>query len=195
VGRPRRSAERPPDPFARPGRRDWFRRLPAGVQWASAVVGLATATLGLVFLLLPDLRPGGTPARSAKVEATLASPVSQREYLVRIRRPETDVSPAQLERVGAIVDVDAAVEGRRGQRVMLRWILIDAATDRHAGSDEALAVELESGSETFSWPVWVPVPRAGRFQVLVELYPQAAEDRTDVARIAHAYTDEFTWPR
>jgi hypothetical protein len=186
-----------PEPAARPepeGIRGWFRRLPGAVQWASGVVGLATAVLGLVFLLLPNLRPQPAAARSAKLAASLAAPLTQREYLLRIRSSETDVSPAQLERRGAVVDVDAKVEGHRGRRVMLRWVLIDAATGAHAAQDEALAIGLDSPNEMFSWPVWVPVPRPGRFQVLIELYPQEAESRPGVARIAHVYTDEFSWP-
>jgi hypothetical protein len=89
------------------------------------------------------------------------------------------------------VSFDFRIQGYRGDRLPLRWQLLDIGTGDQVAQSRDVAIVPEADDDEGTWDVWVPVPRdAGRrFFVQVQLY----NDRGDVP-IARLRTATFAGP-
>jgi hypothetical protein len=158
---------------------------------------LAAAAIAVVLggslLLLPALRSDGTPPTRA---ATLSKPTLDRDvsfgqYLDRKELSRGSYRPAELGRLGVLVSFDFRIQGYRGDRLPLRWQLLDTGTGDQVAQSRDVAIVPEADDDRGTWDVWVPVPPdAGRrFFVQVQLY----NDQGDVP-IARLRTRTFARP-
>ena len=92
--------------------------------------------------------------------------------------PDPQGAPARLlrsrgtGRLGVLVSFDFRIQGYRGDRLPLRWQLLDTGTGDQVAQSRDVTIVPEADDDQGTWDVWVPVPRdAGRrFSVQVQLY-------------------------
>src|SRR2546426_303398 len=87
-----------------------FRALPPVIQAITGLLTVASTTLGLLFLLVPGLKPGGGPRSPAKIVGDLTYLGLERDvkYGVHLAADRLDASgydDQQLGRVGDVVEV------------------------------------------------------------------------------------------
>jgi hypothetical protein len=189
----RRAAEpAEPAPERRP-QQPWHKRIPTVVQYASGVVGLATATLGLVFLVWPNVKPQQSPAALASpLELRLENPVTFRQYLLLEGLPADGASSSQLEKLGALVRVEAKPTGFRGRRLPLRWLLIEE-NGGPVAQEKALDLEPEADVSLYH-RIWVEPPAPGRYFLRVQVFPPGADTSPSMRPLDDEDTDVFPWP-
>jgi hypothetical protein len=153
------------------------------VKQAAAVVGLVSAVFGLVFLLLPQLRPDvsqGTPPattqedtgpRSGRLSAiVLDDRTTQRQYHQRADLPSDGFTEAQLARIGAFVQFRIELTGYRDREVRLRRELVDARTGDEIGQVQTTSITPRASPESAPWPDWVALrPGTGRYVLVYKL--------------------------
>ena len=102
------------------------------VGQASAVVGLVAACLGILFTLVPGLKPGsgdhGSPREPELTVQGVARRVPLQEYLTAERLPRGSTSAAALRHLGAMATVRYTVGGYNGRQLQLDAALADADT-------------------------------------------------------------------
>lgn len=170
----------------------WYRRIPTYVQWASGVVGLLTATAGLVFLFWPEGRPQADPTTAAgSVALTVEDPVTYRQYLLLENVDPELSSPHTLDRRGAVVKVSGQLSGYRNRRVTMRWLLIDETGGPALQNARRSFTPDRDGP--FTQRIFVEVPKPGRYKVRVQLFPPEAEREAGIAPLADEDTESFAW--
>jgi len=141
---------------------------------ASALVGFAAALAALIFLLWPSLKPEGPPAsRGAKLEnLSVDRDITFGQYLERIEQSRRPYGPAQLAERGAFVEFSFAIEGYKGERLPLRWQLIDARTGEQLDHSRDLLIRPLANRDSAGWSVFVRTPpgRTRRMYVQLQLY-------------------------
>jgi hypothetical protein len=162
-----------------------------------AVAGAIAAVLGLVFLLLPNLRPEGTPAEGSATfeKPTLERPVTFGQYLRRVELPRAGYTKEKLQQAGVIADVQMTIKGYRGQRLPLRWYVLDLGThDIVDEQSKRYAFQPDRNVMPLSWPLWVALPEApGPFKLVFEIYPPDAKPgQPGVRPFGKAETEAFT---
>jgi hypothetical protein len=156
-----------------------MRTLTAG----GVVVGLATATVSLLFYLHPSFKPclGGS---SAKFTGAPVFPhVRFRDYLVRNGTPKEDAAK-QPNLLGAEVRFSYQTSSLRGARLPVAWSLLTIGRDGTLGAvvpdqDRALAMTVtpDGCSESGGKDLFVPIPDPGqRYRVVLELFRNARQD-------------------
>ena len=185
-----------PEPTEKRGFRKWLSDLSTGVKAIGGVAGAIAAVLGVLFLLLPNLRPEGTPDEGSATfeKPTLEQPVTFGQYLRRVELPQTGYTAKQLQQPGVIAAVQLTIKGYRGQRLPLRWYALDLGT--HDIVDEQsrrYAFEPDRNVTPLTWPFWVALPTTpGPFKIVFEIYPPNAKPgSTGVVPFAKAETDSF----
>jgi hypothetical protein len=143
------------------------------IKVVAAGVPLVATAVGLVFTLWPSLKPSDPPElKAASLEIRRVDhPVSFGQYLRRAELPTTGQTRAQLARVGALVQFDLAMQGYKGARLPLRWVLIDARNGDVVSQSKNVLFEPLADDDRVSWQEWVAIPRPGReYYVLLHLY-------------------------
>lgn len=161
---PRREDPRPADP----GRRGPLTTVTA----LGAVVTLVTGVIGLVFILLPQLKPEGPPAHTAAHlrELSFDRNVTFRQYLARAGQPVDDLDAPTLARRGVLLTFHFDVIGYKNRPLPLRWYLYDVRSGNHIGEESAITIQGTAGRDEGDWPLWIQAPRRpGRYSVVVEL--------------------------
>jgi hypothetical protein len=162
------------------------------VGQASAVVGLVAGVLGLLFLLVPGLKPGSGEQQSAKIElASVNDRATLREYLGAEGIKTGGLAPWALRRLGVLAALRYSSTGLAGKELPLVVSLTSRETGvtacRHtyrfrAGTGAPPAIR-----------VWTPFPARARkppetFNLHVTLFPpdgkQPALDAVDQNGIA-----------
>jgi hypothetical protein len=130
--------------------------------------------LGGSLLLLPALRSEGTPPTKAAMlsRPTLDRRISFGQYLDRKELSRGSYGAAELGRRGVLVAFDFRIQGYKGERLPLRWQLLDTGTGDQVAQSRDVAIVPEADDDRGTWDVWVPVPRGAdeRFFVQVQLY-------------------------
>ena len=140
-----------------------------------AIVGVASGLVGLVFTLLPNLKPEPSPNEQ---EATLSAPTldpsaSFGQYLARIDQPTSGYTSRQLARRGALVEFRVSIVGFRGSHLRLKWELFDDASGRQVDESKAVVITPNKDKNAARWQFWIPVPhRKGPFFAVAELLEQ-----------------------
>jgi hypothetical protein len=143
------------------------------VGGAATVVGLVTGILGLVFLLQPDLQPGGDdgPARTrATLEQTSFAPsITRRAYLARTDQSPEGFTAAQLAERGAFVRFRVRIDGFQGVPITLSRELIDEAGEE-VEDEKATRITPPRAEVDRDWHDWVPLDgRRGRYLLTFKL--------------------------
>ena len=194
------SADATPAPETEPnekrGLRKWLGELSTGVKTIGGVAGAIAAVLGVLFLLLPNLRPQATPEEGSATfeKPTLEQPVTLRQYLRRVELPPDGYTEKQLNRAGAITEVQATIKGYRGKSLPFRWYVLDLGThDIVDEQNKRYTFKPERNEQPFSWPFWSALPETpGPFKVVIEIYPPSAKPgQPGIRPFAKAETDTF----
>jgi hypothetical protein len=159
------------------------------VTQVGAVASAVGAVLGIVFVLLPGLKPEPPPAAksAALTKIALERDVSYSQYLQRVNLPPGDTDEARLARRGVFVQFNVEIVGYKGKELPLRWSLYDAQTGEQVRASESVTLEAEATSDSASWHFWSPLPRGrGPFYFLLQLF-----DEGGVVPIDRAQTDLF----
>jgi hypothetical protein len=194
------SADATPAPETEPsekrGLRKWLGELSTGVKTIGGVAGAIAAVLGVLFLLLPNLRPQATPEEGSATfeKPTLEQPVTFGQYLRRVELPQTGYTATKLQQPGVIAAVQLTIKGYRGKSLPLRWYALDLGT--HDIVDEQSKKYLfqpDRNVTPLTWPFWVAIPDTpGPFKIVFEIYPPGAKPRKPgVVPFAKAETDSF----
>ena len=93
-----------------------------------------------------------------------------------------------------IAAVQVTIKGYRGQRLPVRWYVLDEGT--HDIVDEQsrrYAFEPDRNVTPLTWPFWVALPTTpGPFKIVFEIYPPNAKPgSTGVVPFAKAETESF----
>jgi hypothetical protein len=185
-----------PEPTPKRGLRKWLGDLSTGVKTIGGIAGAIAAVLGVLFLLLPNLRPEPTPDEGSVTfeKPTLEQPVTFGQYLRRVELPQTGYSAEQLRRPGVIAAVQLTIKGYRDKSLPLRWYALDLGT--HDIVDEQSKRYLfkpDRNVTPLTWPFWVALPESpGPFKIVFEIYPPGAKPgKPGVVPFAKAETDTF----
>lgn len=149
----------------------------AVVAALGAIVTLVSSVLGLVFLLLPSLKPdppAPPPAHTAvHLRRVSFDPhVSFGQSLRRQGIPSRDLDRATLAQAGALLTVHLTIIGYKGAHLPLRWQLLDVDAGRQMGQEQAITITAVSQEDEGDWLVWAPTPRRpGRYAIEVALLP------------------------
>jgi len=167
-------------------RRDWF----GVVGKLTALVGLVTGVVTLLFLFFPGLKPVHVDVGTATItDVKTLQPVTFRRYLQETETEEGTMSPAALNRPGVLVSFHYQLEGFGGRAIPLRWELNNAKTNDLVDQDQAVSITPSTNSEGRDWAVWVPQPkRQGKYYITVTLYQP---EKQPVA-LKRFYTKDFT---
>jgi hypothetical protein len=167
-------------------RRDWF----GLVGKLTALVGLVTAVVTLLFLFFPGLKPVHVDVGTAAItDVSTLQPVTFHRYLQEVEAEEGTMSSAALKQPGVLVSFHYQLEGFGGRTIPLRWELSNAKTNNLVDQDQALSIKPSTNSEGRDWAVWVPQPkRQGKYYITVTLY-QPEQQRVALKRF---YTKDFT---
>ena len=180
--------EPPPAPESRPVSREHAsekRSLWTLVAQLTGVVSAIVALVGLVFVLVPGLKPEGPAASKGAAFADLTTDpvVTRLDYLRRLDRSMGDYTAAQLRRRGAVVSFNVVITGHKGESLPLRWGVYDAATGQQISREKATTLKAEAPTDQASWQVWTPLPKArGQFYVLLELFEEDGRNAITHAR-------------
>ena len=185
-----------PEPTPKRGLRKWLADLSTGVKTIGGVAGAIAAVLGVLFLLVPNLRPEGTPEEGSATfeKPTLEQPVTFGQYLRRVELPQTGYTVEQLQEAGVIAAVQLTIKGYRGERLPLRWYVLDLGThDIVDEQSKRYTFQPDRNVTPLTWPFWVAVPDSpGPFKIVFEIYPPNAKPgKPGVVPFAKAETDSF----
>jgi hypothetical protein len=159
--------------------REWLAGLSTTVKAAGGLAGAVASVLALVFLLLPNLQPtaseGSSEGTAELSEPRVETPVTFGQYLDRVEVSRASFGEEQLRRPGALVTVDVAIRGYRGQALPMRWYLLDGAGDIVDQQSRRHSIRADRDETPAVWPFWVALPdRPGPFRVVVEAFPPGA---------------------
>jgi len=144
------------DPASRTSWVARFRSLPPVVQAITGVLTLISTALALLFALVPGLRPGdgspGTPVRPITGGLEYLGLQRNVEYGVHLaadRLNDPNADQRQLDRVGHVVEVSAALGGLDGRQVPLVWSIYHVSgSNKRPVSDRRY---LNQPPSQFSW--------------------------------------------
>ena len=155
---------------------------------AAATVTFLTALFGLAFAVFTAFKPDEPPAKGADIAIRTFDRVSFGQYLDRIEGHRSEYPRAVLERAGALVGVEITVQGYRGQRLPLRWRIVDTRSGDQVqrSQEDRYFLPYTTKKDQNHWPIWVPLPR-GRdrlFFVEFELFDDGGTTPLQSARTA-----------
>jgi hypothetical protein len=157
---------------------------------ATVIVGLISGTVGLLFLFVPSLRPGGGsgPPQSARITGVKLNPrTTQGQFLDYSDKSKLGFTRQQLAIVGASIFARIEINGYRHKSLILERQLVDATTNNVVGRTRDYAVKPPNDQVTSRWTDWTPLRPGPRSYVLVlKVY----DARTHLA-IACGQTDPF----
>lgn len=182
------------------------KRAVAAASGIGVIVGLASAILATLFVILPNLKPSTT--NLVAISNVVVEPnVTLDQYLqhpatakaLRARGVAVDEMrrryQAVLEAGGAAVDFQFEVRGYGGTTLQTRWTLFDGVTgERLAESEERdpftfRFVAKKKEADIGTWEVWVRTFDLGRrsYFVRIEMY-----DVTAGIRLTFKDSDKFS---
>jgi hypothetical protein len=142
-----------------------------------AIITLVSGLLGLVFLLLPSLKPEASAPppvhRAVHLSRVSFDPrITFAQYLQRSHIPAGDLDRATLARPGALLTIHYEIIGYKDVRLPLRWQLLDLRSAGEMGEEQAITISGISQHDEGDWLVWAPLPRRpGRYVLDVALLP------------------------
>jgi hypothetical protein len=168
--------------------RGWPRRVLGFARSGWAAIPIVATLIGIGFTLRHEL-DSSPPSREAALSSlTLDRNVGFGQYLDRIQSPRTPYTSAQLGRKGVYLEFDISVTGYRGERLPLRWILLDESSNDLVDQAEALRIRPRAEHDKGTWFTWVPIPPGRRaYVVRLQLY----DDQVPARPLARLDSDSF----
>jgi hypothetical protein len=160
------------------------------VTQVGAVAGAIGAVLGVVFVLLPSLKPEPPPAEKRADIGVLKveRPITYAQYLQRTGLPGGDYGTSYLRRQGLFVQFDVSIVGYKGKRLPLRWSLYEADSGDEVSEAKGTTLRADAATDRATWHIWAPLPRRrGRFFLLIQLF-----DPKGVVPLDRAQTEPFS---
>jgi hypothetical protein len=161
---------------------------------AGLIVGLMAGAVGLLFTLLPNLKPCLGASDAAFTGAPVFPRSDYRQYLehIGVRREDAEQQP---RRHGAEIRFSYRTSGFRGDFLPVRWSLLTVEPDGTLGAVvtgqdrfPALLIKPQACSEIGGSDLFVDIPvrrRRTRYQVVLELYrDRELDDRLTLTRTA-----------
>ena len=153
---------------------------PRIIKLIAQIGGVAVAVsaiVGLLFLLVPELKP--EPPQ--KLDATLSNLVVERgvtleSYLKRQSIDSTQYTHEELQTVGVVISFNVKIEGFKGRSCLLKWSLYEDKTQARVPEGWLVDKEFreftpEAEVDQAGSDIWVQVPnREGPFFARLELY-------------------------
>jgi hypothetical protein len=167
----------------------------AVLKQAAVLVGLVSGVVGLVFLLLPQLKPESPPPpepppaeQSAKLSGLqLGADVTKGQYLERTDQPKLGFTAEQLARRGAFVTFRVVVVGFKGREIPLQREVFDARTGDQVDELRAVVVTPTANRVDSPWHDWVALrPGEGSYVLVVKVL-----DERGVRPMACAQSEPF----
>ena len=157
---------------------------------ATVIVGLVSGTVGLLFLFVPGLRPGGgsDAPQSARISGVRLNPrTTQGQFLDYSDKSKLGFTRQQLAIVGASIFARIEINGYRHKSLILERQIVDATTNNVVGRTRDYAVKPPNDQVTSRWTDWTPLrPGPGSYVLVLKVY----DARTHLA-IACGQTDPF----
>jgi hypothetical protein len=161
---------------------------------SATVVGLITGVLGLVFLVLPGLKPeaperDGARETSARLtQVDLEPRISRGQYLARTDQPASGFTGQQLAVRGAFIRFRVRITGFENNPLTLRRELVDARTGNEMSESSAFTIKPSSDEVERDWHDWIPMSgRDGQYFAIIKLLAEGED-----APLATLKTDAFS---
>lgn len=136
-----------------------------------AVVGLISGTVGLVFLLFPQIKPERqqpTPDQTASVTGVVLNPRTTRgQFLDYSDQSKLGFTKEQLAELGASAFARVQIVGYRGRPLTLERQLVDARTGDVIGEARDFQVTPPAESVTHRWWDWTPLRKGAGSYIMV----------------------------
>jgi hypothetical protein len=139
---------------------------------AGALVAVVSGIIGLLFLLLPDLKPEGSPSnQQAHLSELMLEPnISFAQYLERTGQKSAGFSKRDLAVRGAFIEARITIVGYKGVVFPLKLELIDKASGKIVSTDDSDAFVPGSNEQSDTPGFFVELPRKkGMFWVRLQL--------------------------
>ena len=144
----------------------------------ATIIGILSSSTSLFDWLKGKVSPPTPPP--AKIEASVTRPMLLSaskplgDYLSETNQPTNGLDAFQLAERGYAFLVGIHLQGDKGQRIILRWSVVDEATgDPLPGAtynQDAAALRARVQDQERQWPLWAPSPPTrGRFGLRVVL--------------------------
>jgi hypothetical protein len=145
------------------------------VKQASLIVGLLSGAVGLLFVLVPGIRPGesGPPAdQSARITGMVVNPHTTRgQYLDYSDQSKLGFTRKQLAVVGASAFARVEIVGYRGKTLTMERQVVDADGNvLGTASARDFTVTPPADRVTHRWWDWTPLPRRrGDYAIVIKV--------------------------
>jgi hypothetical protein len=139
------------------------------VAKATALVVLISAVAGLVYKFWPQ----PDPVQKVTMEAPrVESGLTFRQYLERVDQDPGNLDDEVLNQKGALIQFSVEATGYKGDKLRLRWEVIDLGTHNQVVKSDAITVTPGADTDRLRpRPVFAPFPEeGGPFNVHGELF-------------------------
>jgi hypothetical protein len=129
--------------------------------------------IGLVVGLVRQFWPDPDPVQKAEMtEPRVESGLTFRQYLKRVGLGPGGLEKEVLDRRGALIQFAVEATGYRGERLRLRWQVVDLGTHEQVVVSDAITITPGADTDRLRPdPVFAPFPkRGGPFNVHGELF-------------------------
>jgi len=165
------------------------------IAGSATVVGLISGVLGLIFLVMPGLKPearaGGGQARETSARLTqidLEPRISRGQYLARTDQPTIGFTRQQLAVRGAFILFRVRIRGFENIPLILRRELVDARTGNEMSESSAFTIKPPNEEIERDWHDWIPLSgREGQYFAIIKLLHKGED-----APLATLKTDAFS---
>jgi hypothetical protein len=157
----------------------------------SVILGLVSGTIGLLFLLIPGIRPGqGAPPadQSASIGGMVLNPHTTRgQFLDYSDQSKLGFTPQQLAILGASAFARVQLVGYRGKTLTFERQIVDAKTGDVVGQARDFTVTPTAEKVTHRWWDWAPLrPGTGSYVMVIKIL-----DERRLTAIACGQSDAF----
>ena len=157
---------------------------------ATVIVGLVSGTVGLLFLFVPSLRPGGgsDAPQSARISGVKLNPrTTNGQFLDYSDKSKLGFTQKQLAVVGASIFARIEIDGYRGKSLTLERQLVDTRTNNVVGTTRDYDVKPSKDQVTSRWSDWVRLRKgSGSYVLVLKVY-----DAQTHLSLACGQTDPF----
>ena len=136
---------------------------------ATAVLTLISLAVGLVYKFWPEPDP---VQKAEMTEPRVESGLTFGQYLERVDQDPGGLDDNLLKQKGALIQFTVEATGYKGEKLRLRWELIDLGTHDRVLEDHAITITPGANTDRLRPnPVWAPFPkRGGPFTVRGEVF-------------------------